>query len=98
VTSNSRPVSQFNKPTGWLGRYMLWRMNAHHSKLTDWGLEHVAIGSHQFQVMSDRVPFYRSYYGIFVSDSLKGYPSPTRRPIAAPNNERKGDIVSLRES
>jgi|SRR5579864_49979 len=46
VTSNSRPVSQFSKPTGWLGRYMLWRMNSHHSKLTDWGLDHVAIGSH----------------------------------------------------
>ena len=46
MTSNSRPVSQFSKPTGLLGRYMLWRMNSHHSKLTDWGLEHVAIGSH----------------------------------------------------
>jgi len=45
VTRNSRPVNQFSKPTGWLGRYALWRMNSYHSKLTDWGLQHVAIES-----------------------------------------------------
>ena len=40
------PVNQWSKPTGWLGRYTLWRMNARHSKLTDWGLAHIAIENH----------------------------------------------------
>jgi ubiquinone/menaquinone biosynthesis C-methylase UbiE len=31
------------KPTGWLGRLTLWRMNVSHSRLTDWGLAHVAV-------------------------------------------------------
>jgi ubiquinone/menaquinone biosynthesis C-methylase UbiE len=31
---------------GWLGRFSLWRMNLSHSKLTDWGLEHISIASH----------------------------------------------------
>lgn len=35
--------NQCSKPTGWLGRFSLWRMNVSHSKLTDWGLEHVSI-------------------------------------------------------
>ena len=41
----TRPVhvSQCQKPKGWLGRFTLWRMNASHSKLTDWGLTHVSI-------------------------------------------------------
>jgi ubiquinone/menaquinone biosynthesis C-methylase UbiE len=42
VTSSPR-VSQCQNPTGWLGRFVLWRMNSGHSKLTDWGLAHVAI-------------------------------------------------------
>jgi ubiquinone/menaquinone biosynthesis C-methylase UbiE len=46
MSSNGTVVSQFSKPTGWMGRYTLWRMNASHSKLTDWGLEHISIGSH----------------------------------------------------
>jgi len=29
-----------------LGRFNLWTFNIHHSKLTDWGLEQVAIGKH----------------------------------------------------
>ena len=37
--------NQCSKPTGWLGRFSLWRMNMSHSKLTDWGLEHVSIES-----------------------------------------------------
>lgn len=36
-------VNQCQKPTGWLGRFVLWRMNSGHSKLTDWGLSHVSI-------------------------------------------------------
>lgn len=44
----TRPVhvSQCQKPRGWLGRITLWRMNASHSKLTDWGLTHVSIDKH----------------------------------------------------
>jgi ubiquinone/menaquinone biosynthesis C-methylase UbiE len=36
-------LSQCSKPSGWLGRMNLWRMNRHHSKLTEWGLTHVSI-------------------------------------------------------
>ena len=39
-------MNQCAKPEGWLGRLTLWRMNASHSKLTDWGLGHVVIESH----------------------------------------------------
>jgi ubiquinone/menaquinone biosynthesis C-methylase UbiE len=46
VTSRNIPVNQCCKPTGWLGRFTLWRMNSSHSKLTDWGLEHVSIENH----------------------------------------------------
>lgn len=37
-------LRQVRKPSGWLGRLVLWRMNLSHSNLTDWGLSHVAIG------------------------------------------------------
>ena len=46
MDSRSAPVSQCQKPTGWLGRIALWRMNSSHSKLTDWGLAHVTIEKH----------------------------------------------------
>jgi ubiquinone/menaquinone biosynthesis C-methylase UbiE len=46
LASGNVPVNQCSKPTGWLGRFSLWRMNASHSKLTDWGLGHVAIEEH----------------------------------------------------
>jgi ubiquinone/menaquinone biosynthesis C-methylase UbiE len=46
VTSRSAPANQCSKPTGWLGRFTLWRMNSSHSKLTDWGLEHISIENH----------------------------------------------------
>jgi len=36
-------MSQCQKPTGWLGRAHLWLMNRRHSKVTDWGLSHIAI-------------------------------------------------------
>jgi len=39
----NRLVAQFSKPTGPMGRFFLWRMNWHHSRLTDWGLSHVSI-------------------------------------------------------
>jgi ubiquinone/menaquinone biosynthesis C-methylase UbiE len=44
---SSTPIqTQCQKPHGWLGRYSLWRMNISHSKLTDWGLQHVSIAPH----------------------------------------------------
>ena len=43
ASSGTTRISQCQKPTGWLGRFSLWRMNASHSKLTDWGLRHVAV-------------------------------------------------------
>ncbi len=38
-------LSQCQRPSGWRGRFTLWSMNRRHSKLTDWGLEHLSIGS-----------------------------------------------------
>lgn len=35
--------SQCQRPTGWLGRIVLWSMNRRHSELTDWGLQHLSI-------------------------------------------------------
>src|SRR5260370_7479044 len=46
VGSRNTPVNQCSKPRGWLGRFTLWRMNSSHSKLTDWGLEHISIENH----------------------------------------------------
>jgi ubiquinone/menaquinone biosynthesis C-methylase UbiE len=46
MATRSGPVSQCQKPRGWPGRFILWRMNASHSKLTDWGLAHVSIEKH----------------------------------------------------
>ena len=42
---SSARVSQYQKPTGWLGRLALWNMNSRHSKVTDWGLRHVSIAN-----------------------------------------------------
>jgi len=39
----TNPVSQCQKPSGWLGRFVLWRMNISHSRVTDWGLSHISI-------------------------------------------------------
>ena len=43
VATRTTPQSVWSKPSGWFGRFTLWRMNASHSKLTDWGLQHVSI-------------------------------------------------------
>lgn len=43
VTAASVRPNQCSKPTGWLGRFSLWRMNKSHSKLTDWGLAHICV-------------------------------------------------------
>ena len=39
---SSRTI-QCQKPSGWLGRLIVWNMNSRHSKLTDWGLSHVNV-------------------------------------------------------
>lgn len=44
--TNSPRVSQCQKPTGWLGRFVLKNMNSRHSKVTDWGLAHLSIQQH----------------------------------------------------
>lgn len=46
MATRNAPVTQCQKPTGWLGRFTLWRMNASHSKLTDWGLAHIPVEKH----------------------------------------------------
>lgn len=43
VTVGNPRTTQCQKPTGLLGRFVLWRMNASHSSVTDWGLAHVTI-------------------------------------------------------
>ncbi len=37
-------LSQVRRPSGWLGKFVLWTMNLSHSDVTNWGLSHVAIG------------------------------------------------------
>ena len=37
-------TNQCSKPSGWLGRFVLARMNASHSRVTDWGLRNVSVG------------------------------------------------------
>ena len=43
MTSAKTSVNQCQKPSGWLGRLIVWNMNSRHSKLTDWGLSHISI-------------------------------------------------------
>jgi len=40
-------MHQCQKPTGWRGRLVIWMMNAGHSRVTNWGLTHVAIAPHE---------------------------------------------------
>ena len=42
-TRRRRSPSQCQRPSGWIGKIVLWSMNRRHSKLTDWGLGHLAI-------------------------------------------------------
>lgn len=44
IPSGNRILAQCRKPSGWLGRFILWKMNRQHSQLTDWGLAHIPIG------------------------------------------------------
>jgi SAM-dependent methyltransferase len=43
VVTGNAAVRQCRRPSGWFGRLVLWRMNASHSRLTDWALGHVAV-------------------------------------------------------
>jgi ubiquinone/menaquinone biosynthesis C-methylase UbiE len=43
VSATDKVIAQCRKPSGVFGRFLLWDMNRHHSKLTDWGLSHVSI-------------------------------------------------------
>ena len=43
MTPRTPRVTQCQKPSGWLGRFVLRNMNSRHSKLTDWGLSHISI-------------------------------------------------------
>lgn len=44
MSTADKVIAQCRKPSGLFGRFILWDMNRHHSKLTDWGLSHVSIG------------------------------------------------------
>jgi SAM-dependent methyltransferase len=43
MPTQSTAMNRFRHPSGWLGRLTLARMNLSHSRLTDWGLAHIAI-------------------------------------------------------
>ena len=43
MSAADKVIAQCRKPSGFFGRFILWDMNRHHSKLTDWGLSHVTI-------------------------------------------------------
>ena len=38
-----KSLTQCQRPRGWIGRLVLWSMNRRHSRLTDWGLQHISI-------------------------------------------------------
>jgi ubiquinone/menaquinone biosynthesis C-methylase UbiE len=46
MSAASTKVTQCQKPSGLMGRFTLWRMNASHSSLTDWGLTHISVEKH----------------------------------------------------
>jgi ubiquinone/menaquinone biosynthesis C-methylase UbiE len=45
MSAADKVLAQCRKPSGLFGRFILWDMNRHHSKLTDWGLSHVSINN-----------------------------------------------------
>ena len=45
MTARKPRVNHCQNPTGWLGRLVLVNMNSRHSKVTDWGLSHLSIGT-----------------------------------------------------
>ena len=51
TTLSTKPrVTQCQKPTGWLGRFVLRNINSRHSKVADWGLSHVTVEK-QFAIL-----------------------------------------------
>jgi SAM-dependent methyltransferase len=46
LTNETKRTNQCQRPAGLLGRFVLWNMNSHHSKVTDWGLSQVSIDKH----------------------------------------------------
>jgi ubiquinone/menaquinone biosynthesis C-methylase UbiE len=46
MTETTRRVTQCQKPSGWIGRFIVKNMNSRHSKLTDWGLSHAEVMRH----------------------------------------------------
>ena len=36
-------LQQVRKPTGWLGRRVVWGMNASHASMTEWGLKQIVV-------------------------------------------------------
>ena len=45
MSLRSKLLHQCRKPAGWLGELILGNMNRRHSAVTDWGLQHISIGS-----------------------------------------------------
>jgi ubiquinone/menaquinone biosynthesis C-methylase UbiE len=43
MSAADKVIAQCRKPSGLFGRFILWDMNRHHDKLTDWGLRHASI-------------------------------------------------------
>ena len=43
MSTERSAISQCQKPTGWLGRFVVRNMNSRHSKVTDWGSSNVAV-------------------------------------------------------
>ncbi len=46
MANETKRTNQCQRPAGLLGRFVLWNMNSHHSKVTDWGLSHFSIDKH----------------------------------------------------
>jgi SAM-dependent methyltransferase len=43
VIRPAKHLSQCQKPSGWIGRFIVWNMNSRHSRLTDWGLSQIEV-------------------------------------------------------
>jgi SAM-dependent methyltransferase len=43
MSLGAKILNQCSKPSGWLGRVNLWRMNKTHAGVTAWGLAHISV-------------------------------------------------------
>ncbi len=43
MTNPHQRTTQCQKPSGWIGKLVVWNMNSRHSRLTDWGLSHLTM-------------------------------------------------------